>query len=216
MPGWLIAASHDCLHLFLAHSYLTLFALVLLEEAGCILPLPVESLLVVAGARIVRGQMSTGLVFGAVLPASAIGCSILYVAARAGGRPLLLWVGARTHLSAAKLDAAEARLGRLGPPAVLIGRITPGLRAPTGAAAGVFRVPPAPFLVWALVATCLRLAFFLYLGATAQHIGLAVVLTRRALFVSAVLVFALVISGGLLWRRRLHARHRLASQPATG
>ncbi|MGH2366460.1 MAG: DedA family protein [Chloroflexota bacterium] len=216
MPGWLLVASHDCLHLFLAHSYLTLFVLVLLEEAGCILPLPVESLLVVAGARLVRGQMSTGLLLGAVLPASAIGCGILYAVARVGGRRLLLRLGARLHLNDAKLNAAEARLVRLGPPAVLMGRITPGLRVPTGAAAGVFRVPPVPCLLWALVATCLRVAFFLYIGATAQHLGLAIVLTRRAWFVSAALILALAICGGLLWRRRLHARQRLASTPAVG
>src|SRR5579884_636414 len=125
---WLMASSHGLIHLISQHNYLALFVLILVEEAGCPLPLPGESLLLYAGARILRGQMSVWRVYAAVMPASVIGCTILYYLARTGGRALVRRVGPRIHFSEKALDRMEAKAARIGPVAVLLGRLTPGIR----------------------------------------------------------------------------------------
>src|SRR5581483_5597507 len=177
--------------------YLALFILILVEEAGCPLPLPGESLIVFTGSRIARGQMSILYCFGAVVPASAIGCTILYFLARRFGRALVRKVGPRIHFDEAKLDKFEAKATRLGPAAVLIGRLTPGIRVPTDVAAGIFRIKFRWYLPFALLATCIRLAFFLYIGASAQHIREAVLLTRDAKLATGLAV--LVLAAAIAW-----------------
>src|SRR5690348_11096668 len=138
---WLMASSRELLHLIDSHHYLALFILILIEEAGCPLPLPGESLIIFAGSRIARGQMSIWQVYAAVLPASAIGCTILYFLARTGGRALVRKVGHRIHFDERQLDKMAARVTKIGPVAVLLGRLTPGIRVPTDVAAGIFKVP---------------------------------------------------------------------------
>jgi membrane protein DedA with SNARE-associated domain len=195
-----------------SHNYLALFVLILIEEAGCPLPLPGESLIVYAGSRIARGQMSIWRVYGAVLPASAIGCTILYFLARTGGRALVRRVGLRIHFSEKALDRMEAKAARIGPVAVLLGRLTPGIRVPTDVAAGIFRIPFRFYLPFALLATAIRLAFFLYIGATAQQLRQAIVATRDAKFVTgAVVILAVAAIGWYAWR---HFRPRPARRPA--
>src|SRR5579884_4180924 len=101
---WLMHAGRELIQAVGGHNYLALFVLILIEEAGCPLPLPGESLIVFAGSRIARGQMSALKVFGAVVPASAIGCTILYFVARTFGRRLVRRIGPRIHFTEDKLN----------------------------------------------------------------------------------------------------------------
>src|SRR5690348_2398186 len=153
---WLMSGGRELIQLIGNHNYLALFLLILVEEAGCPLPLPGESLIIYAGSRIARHEMSVARVFGAVVPASAIGCTILYFLARTGGRALVRKVGGRVHLDEARLANMEAFAKRIGPAAVLIGRLTPGIRVPTDVAAGIFRIKFHWYLPFALLATCIR------------------------------------------------------------
>src|SRR5579883_316581 len=211
---WFMASSHELIRLVSEHNYLALFVLILIEEAGCPLPLPGESLLLYAGARILRGQMSVWRVYAAVMPASAIGCTILYYLARTGGRALVSRLGRRVHFSERQLDAMEAKAARVGPVAVLIGRLTPGIRVPTDVAAGILRIPFRFYLPFALRATALRLAFFLYLGARVQQIREAIVLARDARWIlSAVVLLAMACAAWFTWKR-LSPRLRREGAPA--
>src|SRR5579862_6879947 len=143
---WLMSSSRELIQLVGDHNYLALFILILIEEAGCPLPLPGESLIIYAGSRIAREQMSVWRVFGSVVPASAIGCTVLYFLARTGGRALVRKIGPRIHFNERQLDKMEVKAARVGPVAVLLGRLTPGIRVPTDVAAGIFRVPFAYYL----------------------------------------------------------------------
>lgn len=212
---WLMTSSRELIQLIGNYNYLALFLLILIEEAGCPLPLPGESLIIYAGSRIARHEMSVARVFGAVVPASAIGCTILYFLARTGGRALVRKLGGRIHFDEAKLDWMEAKAKRIGPAVVLIGRLTPGIRVPTDVAAGIFRIKFQYYLPFALLATCIRLAFFLYVGASAQHLREAILLTRDAKLITALTVLAVIASA--VWFTWHHFRLRLrrpAGSPA--
>src|SRR5712692_5397835 len=209
---WLMHASRELIQAVGTHNYLALFVLILIEEAGCPLPLPGESLIIYAGSRIMRGQMSVWRVYGAVMPASAIGCTILYFLARTGGRALVRKLGPRIHFSEKSLDKMEAKAARIGPVAVLLGRLTPGIRVPTDVEAGIFRIPFKFYLPFALLATAIRLAFFLYIGATAQQLRQAIVITRDVKFVTGLAVTLVAVAIG--WYSWRHFRPRPRRRPA--
>jgi membrane protein DedA with SNARE-associated domain len=211
-----MSSSRELIQFVSDHNYLALFVLILIEEAGCPLPLPGESLIIFAGSRIARGQMSVLRVFGAVVPASAIGCTILYFLALTGGRALVRKIGPRVHFNEQHLDKMEAKAKRIGPVGVLLGRLTPGIRVPTDVAAGIFRVPFRYYLPFALLATCIRLAFFLYVGATAQRIREAVIVTRDAKWLTTLVVLLIVASiAWFSWRHfRPRSRRRVRARPA--
>lgn len=208
----IMAASHELIQFIAIHHYAALFFLILIEEAGFPLPLPGESLIIFAGSRIAAGQMNIGLIFLSILPASAIGCTILYCLARTGGRALVQRFGAKIHLDSANLDRIEAKITKIGPVAVLLGRLTPGIRVPTDIVAGIFRIPFRYYLPFALLATAIRLVFFLYVGATAQHLRSAIAITRDAKFITAVAVLAVVLAGWMTWRRHIRPRLHFASR----
>jgi len=204
-------SSRELIQLIGNHNYLALFLLILVEEAGCPLPLPGESLIIYAGSRIARQEMSALRVFSAVVPASAIGCTILYFLARTGGRALVRKVGHRIRLDEARLDRMEAKAKRIGPVAVLIGRLTPGIRVPTDVAAGIFRIPFRYYLPFALLATCIGLTFFLYIGASAQHLREAILVTRDAKFVTGLAILLAVAA--IAWFSWHHLRPRPRPRP---
>jgi membrane protein DedA with SNARE-associated domain len=68
-----------------------------------------------------------------------------------GGRPLLERHGRWFHLSAERLDRAEAWFERWGNVGVLLGRITPVVRSFVSIPAGVFEMPLAPYTFLTLV-----------------------------------------------------------------
>jgi membrane protein DedA with SNARE-associated domain len=211
---WLMESSRELIELIRGHHYLALFLLILIEEAGCPLPLPGESLIIYAGSLILRGQMSVLRVYAAVMPASAIGCTVLYFLAKTGGRALVRKIGHRIHFDERALDRMEAKVSRIGPVAVLLGRLTPGIRVPTDVAAGIFRIPFKFYLPFALLATSIRLAFFLYIGASAQRLRDAIVITRDAKVVTGAIVLLVLASIGFWAWRHFRPRRRRAREAA--
>jgi len=196
-------------------TYVSLFILILIEESGCPLPLPGEWQLIRAGAQVMSGQMQPLYVFLAVVPASAIGCSILYFLARTGGRAAIARFGHLVRLDEARLNKLESRVRRLGPPAVLIGRVTPGMRLPTDIAAGVFGVPFRYYLSLAMVATCLRITFFLFLGPVWQRLWILLAPTRDTRFMlplAAAIALLLAVHYGWLKRPIAALRKTLAAE----
>ena len=68
-----------------------------------------------------------------------------------GGRPLLERRGRWFHLSAERLDRAEAWFTRWGSVGVLIGRLTPVVRSFVSIPAGIFEMRLAPYTLLTLV-----------------------------------------------------------------
>jgi membrane protein DedA with SNARE-associated domain len=78
-----------------------------------------------------------------------------------GGRPFLERRGRLLHVTAEKLERAEAWFARFGDVAVLVGRVTPILRSFISYPAGIVRMPLVRFAVLTLVGCliwCLALA----------------------------------------------------------
>jgi membrane protein DedA with SNARE-associated domain len=74
---------------------------------------------------------------------------------RYGGRPLVERHGRLLHLGPQRLEHAERWFDRYGQWAVLIGRVTPVVRSFVSVAAGLFRMPLAPYTVLTLIGSAL-------------------------------------------------------------
>ena len=139
------------------HGVLAGFVLILVEEAGVPVPVPGDFLMLAVGAHAREGRVP---LWGALLvmeAATLVGASILYVLSRRAGRNLVFRYGRYMHLTPERLEQAERFLDRRGTLAIVLGRITPGLRMPTVIASGVFGVPYWRFL------PSLALGGFLYI-----------------------------------------------------
>ncbi len=79
------------------------------------------------------------------------GALVGWAIGRYGGRPLLEQRGRLFHLSAERLDRAEAWFGRWGNVGVLLGRVTPVVRSFVSIPAGIFEMRLAPYTLLTLV-----------------------------------------------------------------
>ncbi len=174
--------------------------------------MPAEPLIMLAGSRIAQGEMSLGLVVLAVLPASSIGCSLLYLLASTGGRALIERWGPRLHFDPQRLGRVESQVARIGPVAVLLGRLTPGLRVPTGIAASIFRIRFRYYLPFALLATVVRLAFFLYLGSTARRLSGVLAVSHDARLLTGLAIAVVLLLSWFGYQRYSRPRPQLAPQ----
>lgn len=162
------AIAHWIFHVYAQHQFPALFGFILIEEAGVPLPLPGDTLVALAGLHI----HSAGYVLAVLATTTAAvfgGSTILYMIMRRGGHVLLEKYGRFLHLTPARITRVEGWFRRHGAPAIILGRLIPGLRTPTTVMAGVSEVPYRVFLPSTLLAALIWSAFYLFAGALLQR-----------------------------------------------
>lgn len=198
--------------------YLGLFAVLFVEEAGVPIPVPGDVFIAAIGAAGHAGAASFGLTVAVVAAATVSGSAILFELSRRMGHPLLLRVGRRFGFDADRAARTDRWLQRRGAAAIVLGRLTPGLRIVLTGAAGALRMPRRTFTIGTAVASVIWATLYYWLGFVLGA-GAAGVLRRaagRALQdpdAVAVLVIAAVpgaagVAGTLLWRRKRARRLR--------
>lgn len=152
-------------HFFAAYGYWVVFFGVMLENAG--IPVPGETVLLVAGFLAFRGQLE---LFPAILVGIAgatCGDSAGYWIGHVGGRRFVNRFIRKFAPAAAAFDHSEDLFLKYGQWAVFIGRFIAGLREFAGILAGLFRMPYSRFLLfnasgataWAIAITTLGYVF---------------------------------------------------------
>jgi membrane protein DedA with SNARE-associated domain len=146
------------------HGLLAGFVLVLIEETGIPVPVPGDFLMMALGANARAGR--TSLWEGVVVLelATLVGASVLYFVTFRAGRSLVYRYGRYMHLTPERLDRAERWLARRGSVAIVLGRLTPGLRMATVIASGVFQVPFWQFLPSVAAGGLLYILIYTLLG----------------------------------------------------
>lgn len=202
------------LSLYATHEAIGLFLFLLIEEAGVPLLFPGDVLIIAAGARPARTLEGALLVLGAAVLASTAGSSFLYVLARRGGRPLLERYGRYLHVSEKRLATVERWAERHGAPAIVVGRLIPGLRTPTTVMAGIALIPYRTFLPATACAAVLWAAGYYAIGVFAEgpwHALLAFA-AAHARLVAAIIVTAVAVGALTIAIRR---RRAPAADPRT-
>ena len=124
--------------------YVAVFVLVILGKAG--VPVPEETVLVVAGFLVWRGQLRLDLVLAVGLVSAVIGDNIGYWVGRRFGRGALErhahWILGHPE----RLETMQGFVVRRGVMAVFVARFVPGLRFMAGPLAGALGLGVWPFL----------------------------------------------------------------------
>jgi len=120
------------------------FLILMLESFG--MPLPGESLLIVASILSGRGELSFVALFFAAWAGAVVGDSIGYLIGRKLGGVLLRRYGSKVGLTAERLSKVEAAFARWGPLAVAFARFFNVLRQLNGVVAGSLKMPWPKFL----------------------------------------------------------------------
>lgn len=208
--------AHLLLQFFYQHNFIAVFFFVLIEEAGIPIPVPGDSLVMLAGAK---RHKTLGYSVGMILVSSLavfIGCSILYFIIRLKGRPLLDKYGKFIHLNEKRLAMLERWFARHGRLAIIFGRLIPGLRIPTTIMAGLSDVPYAEFATTAAIAAVVWSIVYFWIGLIIQRemryitaIGAALLDDLTGSIVWIWLIVALCLSGGTIHiGRRIHRKRK--------
>jgi membrane protein DedA with SNARE-associated domain len=123
------------------HGQLAAFVFLLIEEAGTPVPIPGDFIMILAGVRAAQGELDLIQVLLVMELATVLGASVLYALAARAGRVVVYRLGRYVGLTPARLDRAATELHRRGAVAIVLGRVTPGLRIVTPIAAGIFKFP---------------------------------------------------------------------------
>lgn len=213
--------AHLLLHFFYQHNFIAVFFFVLIEEAGIPIPVPGDSLVMLAGAK---QHKTLAYDLEMILISSAavfIGCSILYFIIRRKGRPLLDKYGKYVHLNERRLAMLERWFARHGRFAIVFGRLIPGLRIPTTIMAGLSDVPYSEFAPTAAVAALIWSVVYFWIGLIIQRemryitaIGAGLLDDFTGSIVWIWLFVALCLSGGTIHVGRRIQRKRRARKAA--
>jgi membrane protein DedA with SNARE-associated domain len=194
--------------------------LVFVEECGVPLPFaPGDLLLAVCGLAIAAGRLNPVLAVGVVYGATVVGAMCgREVFSLAGSRILHRFYGSELP---GPLERVSRILHRGGWPAVMLARLTPGLRVSTTELAGLLRVRRTVFAAGLLPAAAVYVSVFVGLGALFGESALRyieqvgrkgdlVVVVLAGLAAVVVVVWAVIRP---LARRRLRRRRTKQPEP---
>ena len=157
------------LHQFSRQRYLILFSLVFVEEAGVPLPLPGDSLVMIAGGQAHKTISYDVIVISLSSLAVFLGSSVLYFISRRGGRALLVRYGKFVRLHPSRIERVEGWFQRHGISAIIIGRLVPGVRIPTAIMAGLSNVSYRVYAPTSALAAVIWSLFYFFVGAAVQR-----------------------------------------------
>jgi membrane protein DedA with SNARE-associated domain len=174
--------------------------LLLVAEAGVVLPFPADLLMLFVGERAAAGSVPLWLAVAAFALVSAAGTTTLFLLARGPGQAVLARLGPRVGLGPERLARASAVLDRRGRPALAIGRGTPGLRTMTVVVAATSKLPVRSALPLLVLGSTVFLEAHLLLG---YLLGPAATDLLEHVHLPAVLLLVLLaLAGFALWRWR--------------
>lgn len=124
------------------YSYLGLFIILFLEEAGIPLPIPGD---IFIGASSALPSSNYFLIVATVMLATLVGSTILFTIAKKFGHKFLVKYGKIIKFTPSKIQMVEKWFGKYGAYTIIIGRLIPGLRTITPFAAGLFDLPYRKF-----------------------------------------------------------------------
>jgi membrane protein DedA with SNARE-associated domain len=189
----------------LAYGYWTVFFGVMLENAG--LPIPGETILLVAGYFCYEGHLHMPLVMLTAATGAVIGDNIGFAVGHHYGRSILLRFGKYVFLTPERLAHMENYFSSHGNKTILIARFITGLRVFAALLAGAsmmrwrvfFVYNVAGAVLWSIAITTLGFIFGQSLPILVHWVG------RSGTF----LLIAAVIAGIIIWRIRAHRTNEL-------
>jgi membrane protein DedA with SNARE-associated domain len=141
-----------------------LIALLMAIESS-VVPLPSE-VIIPPAAHLAhsQGQLNVYFIILAGAIGSWVGATIMYWAARLGGRPLVIRYGRYVMIPPHKIEGAERWAAHYGSMGIFISRLLPVVRHLIGIPAGIVRVSYKTFSLYTLLGSGLWCAVLCYVG----------------------------------------------------
>ena len=190
------------------HLYVALLVFLLIEEAGIPLPAPGDTIILLAGAQVSRGEASIVIVVLLVVTATLLGSSALYWISRLGGMPVLVRVCQTLRIKPERIDRTGDWVRRHRGVAIVFGRLTPGLRTVTSIAAGLFQVNYGAFLIYTAISATIWAFLYILVGAIVHTFYRTVAAYLFRPSVLGVLLLSFVIAAAVVAIRRRRAAMR--------
>lgn len=187
------------------------FALFVLLALGIFaLPIPDETLMLLAGVLMAHDKLLILPTYIAAILGSMAGITVSYCIGRSVGVLLVRKYGHWIGITEARMQYVHNWFERFGRWALLIGYFIPGIRQVTGYAAGITSMEYRHFAAFAytgaMIWACMFLSIGYFLGDKWENIE-AWLLAHWEYF--AVLLLILLVSGAVfLYWRRCHAKKR--------
>lgn len=141
------------------------FVLFIMLSLGIIaLPIPEETLMVIAGVLMHKGKLNIPLTVLFAYAGTICGISVSYLLGRTAGNFLLQRYGVWIGITHERLEKAHSWFERLGKWLLLIGYFIPGVRHFTGFCAGTTYMKFSHFALYAYSGAILWVSLFLSLG----------------------------------------------------
>jgi len=197
---------HDSLqlieHYMLLYGYWAVFFGVMLENAG--VPVPGETILLIAGYFASTGEFHLGLVMLIAATGAVIGDNIGFAIGHHFGRSVLLRVGRFFFLTPKRFEHMENYFERHGNKTILVARFITGLRVFAALLAGASKMPWRVFIVfnvagailWSVVITTLGYLFGASLPLLIKWVGRS----------GTILLISAIVVGIIVWRVRKHRK----------
>lgn len=184
----------------LAYGYWAVFFGVMLENAG--LPVPGETILLIAGYFASTGEFHLALVMLIAATGAVIGDNIGFAIGHHYGRNVLLKVGRFFFLTPQRFARMEKYFEDHGNKTILVARFITGLRVFAALLAGASKMPWRVFVVynvagailWSVVITTLGYLFGASLPLLVKWVGRS----------GTILLIAVIVIGVVVWRVRKH------------
>ncbi len=202
--GWFAASPGivDPTALVAHWGYTAVFVLVILGNAG--LPVPEETVLLLAGYLVWRGELQLPMVLAVGFASAVLGDNIGYWLGRRFGKGALKrhahWILGHPE----RLETMQRFVARRGATAVFVARFAPGLRFTAGPLAGALGLGVWPFMAANVLGAALYVPITVGLGwAIGYGLGDYVERLRRVVgnVENIVLLAAVVAAGALIaWR----------------
>lgn len=128
------------------HGYITVAIVLLLENAG--LPVPGETILVIASILAYKHDLSLPLIIVAGTIGATLGDNIGFFIGHRGGRPLLDRYSKTFRIKPATIAYGEQLFARYGAATVFFARFIAGMRVIAGPLAGVLRMHWKKFAIY--------------------------------------------------------------------
>jgi membrane protein DedA with SNARE-associated domain len=142
-----------------------LIALLMAVESS-IVPLPSEVVIPPAAHLAHTGQIPLGIpgIIIAGTIGSWLGATVMYWAARIGGRPLVMRYGRYVLIPPGKVEGAERWAAHYGSMGIFISRLLPVVRHLIGIPAGIVRMNYKNFSIYTLLGSAIWCAVLCYMG----------------------------------------------------
>jgi membrane protein DedA with SNARE-associated domain len=191
-------------HYMLLYGYWAVFFGVMLENAG--LPVPGETILLIAGYFASTGEFNIALVMLIAATGAIIGDNIGYAIGHHFGRGVILKIGRFFFLTPKRFEHMENYFKQHGNKTILVARFITGLRVFAALLAGATKMPWRLFFIynvagailWSVVITTLGYLF-------GQSLPLLIKWVGRS---GTIMLIVAVVIGIIVWRVRKHRKSK--------